>query len=214
MKEAFFISNSDNLFHMTDLPKDLNRCPWCLKDQLYIDYHDQEWGVPIHDETRLFEFLVLEGMQAGLSWLTVLRKRTAFRTAFHNFDPSKVARFTDADIHRAIAVPGIIKHRKKLESATNNAQKFLEIQQEQGSFNRYIWQFVEGKPIQNCWKDLKDVPCFTPKSDAMARDLKQRGFQFIGTKICYSLMQAVGMVNDHLESCFRHTQIKHDQIIA
>jgi DNA-3-methyladenine glycosylase I len=179
------------------------RCEWAASD-LMARYHDSEWGVPVHNDRRLFEFLILEGAQAGLSWETVLKKRAAYRKAFDNFDAKKIARYTSSKVKTLLANSGIIRNRLKIKAATQNARAFLAVQQEFGSFDRYIWQFVGGKPIRNNWKSLKQIPARTAESDAMSRDLKQRGFTFVGSTICYAFMQAVGMVNDHVTSCFRH----------
>ena len=168
-----------------------------------VRYHDEEWGVPRHDDRVLFEFLLLEGAQAGLSWETILRKRAAYRAAFAKFDPAAVARFTARDVRRLTNDAGIVRNRLKIESAVRNARAFLDVQKEFGSFDAYIWQFVDGKPIRNRWKSLKEVPPRTAESDAMSKDLKQRGFNFVGSTICYAYMQAVGMVDDHLVGCFR-----------
>jgi DNA-3-methyladenine glycosylase I len=170
-------------------------------------YHDTEWGVPVHNDRRLFEFLILEGAQAGLSWETVLKKRPAYRKAFDHFDAKKIARYTSGKVKQLLANPGIIRNRLKIKAATQNALAFLAIQQEFGSFNRYIWQFVDGKPIINRRRSLKDIPATTAESDAMSRDLKKRGFTFVGSTICYAFMQAVGMVNDHVITCFRYKQL-------
>ena len=183
----------------------ISRCPWCKSDPLYVQYHDEEWGKPVHEDRVLFEFLILEGMQAGLSWLTILRRREGYREAFLNFDPKKVALFGAAELEALVQNPKIIRHRGKIRAAINNAHRFLSVQQEFGSFDRYLWQFTEGKTIQNRWERHEEVPCQTAISDKMAKDLKKRGFQFVGTKICYSLMQAIGMVNDHLISCDQHS---------
>jgi len=183
------------------------RCGWCGADPLYVDYHDTEWGVPVHDDRRLFEFLMLEGAQAGLSWLTILKKRDAYRRAFAGFDAAKVARFGPRQIERLLADPGIVRNRLKIEAAIHNAQRFLEVQAAFGSFDAYIWRFVDGQPIVNRWQTLKQVPASTPESDALSRDLKARGFKFTGTTICYAHMQATGMVNDHLTDCFRHAEV-------
>ena len=180
------------------------RCPWPGTDDLYLHYHDHEWGVPLHDDRRLFEMLILEGAQAGLSWITVLRKRERYRAAFDGFDPACVARYTPARVERLLADPGIIRNRLKIESAIRNARAFLRVQDEFGSFDTYIWQFVGGRPTVNRRATMRDVPAKTPESDAMSRDLKQRGFSFVGSTICYAHMQATGMVNDHLVGCFRH----------
>jgi DNA-3-methyladenine glycosylase I len=183
------------------------RCGWCGNDPLYVAYHDAEWGVPVHDDRKLFEFLILEGAQAGLSWITILRKREAYRRAFAGFDAEKVARYGQRQVDRLLADPGIVRNRLKIEAAVNNAQRFLRVQNEFGSFDAYIWRFVDGRPIVNRWKTLKQVPASTPESDALSRDLKARGFKFVGSTICYAHMQATGMVNDHLAGCFRHAEI-------
>jgi DNA-3-methyladenine glycosylase I len=186
------------------------RCPWPGADPIYCRYHDEEWGVPLHDDRRLFEMLVLEGAQAGLSWITVLRKRPAYRRAFDRFNPRKVALYRAARINALLRDAGIIRNRLKIESAVTNAKAFLAIQKEFGSFDRYIWRFVDGRPIQNMWKSPSQVPARTPESDAMSKDLKARGFRFVGSTICYAHMQATGMVNDHLVDCFRHAQLLRD----
>jgi DNA-3-methyladenine glycosylase I len=183
------------------------RCPWSGEDPLYIEYHDTEWGVPVHDDRTLFEFLVLEGMQAGLSWITILRKRENFRRAFAGFDPVKVARFGPRDVARLMGDAGIVRNRSKVLAAVSNAQAFLRVREELGSFDSYVWQFVGGAPRVNRRRSIADVPAATPQSDAMSRDLKQRGFKFVGTTICYAHMQATGMVNDHLTTCFRHAEL-------
>jgi DNA-3-methyladenine glycosylase I len=183
---------------------DRSRCAWAGSDPLYVAYHDHEWGVPLHDDQRLFEMLVLEGAQAGLSWLTVLRKRDAYRRAFDGFDPGAVARFTPARIERMLQDPGIIRNRQKVESAVNNARCFLTVAEHFGSFDAYVWRFVNGTPIVNAWKSVKELPPHTAESDVMSRDLRARGFTFVGPTICYAHMQATGMVNDHLVSCFRY----------
>jgi DNA-3-methyladenine glycosylase I len=185
----------------------LTRCAWVGEDPLYRAYHDQEWGVPVHDDNLLFEFLILEGAQAGLSWLTILRKRSGYRDAFAGFDPEVVARFDEAKMTELLANPGIVRNRLKVASAISNARAFLAVQQEFGSFDAYQWRFVDGKPICNTWKSIREVPASTPVSDAMSRDLKQRGFRFVGSTICYAHMQAVGMVNDHTVDCFRWREI-------
>ena len=183
------------------------RCPWGDSHPLYVAYHDREWGVPLHDDRRLFEMLCLEGAQAGLSWLTILKKRAHYRTAFDRFDPRKVARY-DARKRRALlADPGIIRNRLKVEAFVANAQAFLDVQREIGSFDAYIWRFVGGRPIVNRRRTMKDVPARTPEAEAMSRDLKRRGFRFVGPTICYAFMQATGMVNDHLVTCFRHRAV-------
>lgn len=182
----------------------LTRCDWALKgDEQYVAYHDDEWGVPQHDDRKQFEFLTLEAAQAGLSWATVLRKRNNYRRAFAEFDPEKVARFSDAKIERLLADPGIIRNRLKVTGAVINARKFLEVQEEFGTFDKYLWRFVDGRPIKNQWETTRQVPATSPESDALSKDLKQRGFKFVGSTIVYAHMQAVGMVNDHLVRCFR-----------
>ena len=183
------------------------RCPWAGTDPDYIRYHDTEWGVPVHDDRRLFEFLVLEGAQAGLSWLTILRKRENYRKAFDRFDPEKVARYGNAKIARLMRNPGIVRNRLKIEAAVKNAGAFLRVREDFGSFDRYMWRFTDGRPIQNRWQNDSDIPPLTAESEAMSRDLKQRGFTFVGPTICYAHMQAVGMVNDHLVGCFRHREV-------
>src|SRR5690606_22325405 len=180
------------------MAKEPERCGWCLADPIYVAYHDEEWGVPVHDDRLLFEFLVLEGAQAGLSWLTILRKRAAYRRAFAQFDPERVARFDAKKIERLLADPGIVRNRSKLESAVKNARAFLEVREEHGSFAKYQWGFVEGRPIQNRFRTLSEIPARTPLSDAFSKDLKRRGFSFVGSTIVYAHMQATGMVNDHL----------------
>jgi len=183
------------------------RCEWCGSDPLYVAYHDEEWGVPLHDDRRLFEFLILEGAQAGLSWITILRKRETYRKAFDGFDPEKMARWRPARIEKLLQNPGIVRNRLKVESAKSNAQAFLTIQKEFGSFDEYIWGFTGGKTIRNRWKALTDIPASTPKSDAMSKELKKRGFRFVGSTICYAFMQATGMVNDHTIGCFRRKEL-------
>ena len=182
------------------------RCTWSEKgsSELYIDYHDKEWGVPVHDDRTHFEFLVLEGAQAGLSWSTILNKREGYRKAFDRFDPQKVARFTDKKIAKLLENPGIVRNRLKVQSAVRNARAFLEIQKEFGSFDAYVWPFVGGKPRVNRRRGMSDIPARTPLSDALSKDLKQRGFNFVGSTIIYAHMQAIGMVNDHVVSCFRY----------
>jgi DNA-3-methyladenine glycosylase I len=186
----------------------MKRCDWAQRSDLAIDYHDKEWGVPVHDDRLLFEFLVLEGAQAGLSWSTILRKREAYRAAFGGFDPERVARFDEAKVAELLANPGIVRNRLKVASAIGNARAFLRVQEAFGSFDAYIWRFVEGQPIQNAWTHIAEVPAHTPLSDAMSRDLKKRGFRFVGSTICYAHMQATGMVNDHLVDCFRYRQLR------
>ena len=183
------------------------RCPWARGEQ-YIAYHDTEWGVPVHDDRLLFEFLILEGAQAGLSWETILKKRENYRAAFDGFDPAVVARYGARKRQALLKNAGIVRNRLKIESAIDNARAFLAVQNEFGTFDDYIWSFVGGRPQQNCWQALSDVPARTPESDAMSKDLKRRGFRFVGSTICYAFMQAVGMVNDHLADCFRHRQLQ------
>jgi DNA-3-methyladenine glycosylase I len=180
------------------------RCMWAGSDPLYLAYHDTEWGVPLHDDRRLFEMLVLEGAQAGLSWITILRKREAYRRAFDAFDPRTIARYDARKIRSLLADPGIVRNRMKIESAIKNARAFLQVVDEAGSFDAYIWQFVDGRPKRNAWKAHKDIPARTDESDAMSRDLKKRGFSFVGSTICYAFMQSTGMVNDHVVDCFRY----------
>ena len=184
------------------------RCPWCLGSESYIRYHDEEWGQPVHDDRRLFELLILEGAQAGLSWSTILNKRDNYRKAFDDFDARRIARYTDAKAARLLADAGIVRNRLKIAAAIQNAKAFLAVQQEFGSFDRYIWGFVGGKPRQNRRRSMKQVPARTPESDAMSKDLQARGFKFVGSTICYAYMQATGMVNDHLLGCFRHAELQ------
>ena len=180
------------------------RCDWCGVDPIYVEYHDKEWGVPVHDDRKLFEFLILEGAQAGLSWITILKKRDGYRKAFADFDVNKVARFTEKKCEKLLQNPGIVRNRLKVKSAVTNAQAFLKIQEEFGSFDKYIWGFVNGKPIINRFRSVKNVPATSAVSDAMSKDLKERGFKFVGSTICYAHMQATGMVNDHTVDCFRY----------
>jgi len=187
------------------------RCPWCLGFQQYIDYHDQEWGVPVYDDRKHFEFLVLESAQAGLSWATILKKRDGYRKAFGDFDYKVVAEFPDSYTEELLQDSGIIRNRLKINAAINNAKRFLEVQQEFGSFSDYIWKFVGGKPIQNKWKIMAEVPATSPESDALAKDLKKRGFKFLGSTTIYAHMQATGLVNDHLVDCFRHDSVEGPQ---
>ncbi|WP_035985590.1 DNA-3-methyladenine glycosylase I [Leptolyngbya sp. KIOST-1] len=186
---------------------DLPRCGWVHADPIEIDYHDTEWGVPLHDDRKHFEFILLDGFQAGLSWITILRKRENFRVAFDGFDPEAVARYDGAKHQHLLQNPGIVRNRLKVAAATRNAQSFLQVQERFGSFDRYIWQFVEGETVQNRWSTLAEVPVRTAASDAMSKDLKQRGFTFVGSTICYAYMQAAGMVNDHTLDCFRHQEL-------
>jgi len=186
---------------------DVTRCTWANKNPLYLKYHDREWGVPVHRDRGLFELLILEGAQAGLSWLTILKKREAFRRAFDNFDPEKMARYGADKIAALLADPSIVRNRAKIDAAIINAKTFLEISEQYGSFDEYIWQFTGGKPIVNHWRSAGQVPASTVHSDAMSKALRKRGFKFVGTTICYAFMQAVGMVNDHTVSCFRHDEV-------
>ena len=183
------------------------RCPWADKDPLYIPYHDEEWGVPSHDDRHLFEMLILEGAQAGLSWLTILRKREGYRRAFDGFDPAKVARYTERRQAKLLANPGIVRNRQKVAAAVTNARAFLDLVEQEGSFDRYLWSFVGGKTLQNRFRTLVDVPARTPVSDTLSKDLAKRGFKFVGSTSVYAYMQAVGMVNDHLLSCPRHAPL-------
>ena len=183
------------------------RCTWCGEDQLYVAYHDEEWGVPVLDDQTLFEFLILEGAQAGLSWSTILNKRDGYRRAFDGFDPEKVARYGERKIAELLDDSGIVRNRLKVRSAVSNAQAFLEVQEERGSFSDYIWSFVDGAPIQNRWRSLSEIPAKTPLAEAISKDLKKRGFRFVGPTIVYAHMQATGMVNDHVVDCFRYPEI-------
>lgn len=185
----------------------MKRCAWGSSNPLMIAYHDTEWGVPLHDDRLLFEFLVLEGMQAGLSWSTILNKRENFRAAFHQFEVARVARYTQRDVERLLKNAGIIRNRLKIEAAINNAQRFIEVQNEFGSFDAYIWGFVDGRPIQNGWRSMQEIPAKTPLSDVISKDLLKRGFKFVGSTIVYAHMQATGMVNDHTVDCFRYEAV-------
>ena len=185
------------------------RCPWCLKFDQYIRYHDEEWGVPVHDDRKHFEFLILEGAQAGLSWSTILKKREGYRKNFAGFDPQKVARFTPKKIEKILTDPGIVRNKLKVNAAVTNAKCFLEVQKEFGSFDRYIWSFVKDKPIVNQRKTMKQVPATTKESDALSKDLIKRGFKFVGSTVIYAHMQACGLVNDHLSECFRFKEITY-----
>ena len=186
----------------------MKRCDWANRSELEQSYHDLEWGVEIHDDRKLFEFLVLEGAQAGLSWSTILRKREEYRKAFDHFDARKISRYSEQTVTRLLANPGIVRNRLKINAAIANAGAFLRVQKEFGSFDRYIWQFVDGRPVRHAWRKLTDIPASTPASVAMSRDLKKRGFTFVGPTICYAFMQAVGMVNDHVVDCFRFKELK------
>ena len=190
------------------MKKNIQRCAWASGDPLLIAYHDTEWGVPVHEDEKLFEFLILEGVQAGLSWLTVLRKRENYRAAFDGLHPAAVAGYKEKDVQRLLKNEGIIRNRSKIEAAITNANKFLDVQNEFGSFDAYIWDFVGRKPIVHWFASLAKIPAATEESDAMSRDLKKRGFKFVGPTICYAFMQAVGMVNDHTIDCFRHRKVR------
>lgn len=183
------------------------RCSWCGSDPLYVKYHDEEWGVPVKDDQTMFEFLLLETFQAGLSWITILRKRENFRKAFDNFDYKKIAKYNQSKIDALLQDEGIIRNKLKVNSAVTNAKAFMEIQKEFGSFSKYIWKFVNDKPIKNVWKTHKDAPAKSPESDALSKDLKKRGFKFVGSTVVYAHMQATGMVNDHINSCFRYHEV-------
>jgi len=184
-----------------------DRCPWCLSDPLYLAYHDREWGVPVHDDCTLFEFLILEGAQAGLAWSTILRKREGYRAAFEGFDPEKVARFDGARVAQLLEDPGIVRNRMKVAAAVSNAQAFLAVQQAHGTFDSYIWSFVDGSPVQNAWQRSDQVPATTPLAERISKDLKRKGFRFVGPTIVYAHMQATGMVNDHLVTCYRWREL-------
>jgi DNA-3-methyladenine glycosylase I len=185
----------------------IKRCEWSTNDPLYIRYHDQEWGVPVYDDWLIFEFLILEGAQAGLSWLTILKKRENYRVAFDHFDPQRVAHYDENKIEQLLSNPGIVRNRRKVESAINNARAFLEVQNEFGSFAEYIWRFVGGKPIINTRRTMEEIPAQTDESVTMSKDLVRRGFKFVGPTICYAHMQATGMVNDHVVDCFRYAEL-------
>jgi len=191
-------ANTSSVDHM--------RCEWTGSDPLMVAYHDQEWGVPLHDDQKLFEFLILEGMQAGLSWMTILRKRDNFRAAFDEFDPHRVAKYDQGKFEELMANAGIIRNRRKIEAVKQNAQTFLAVQKEFGSFDSYLWQFVGGKPLVNAWQMMSEIPAKTAESETMSKDLKNRGFNFVGPTICYAHMQATGMVNDHTTDCFRYLE--------
>jgi len=185
----------------------VNRCSWCGDDPLYVAYHDEEWGVPVYDDRTLFEFLILEGAQAGLSWATILKKRQGYQLAYDNFDPRKVARYDDRYRSELLANSAIVRNRLKVAASIDNARAFLAVQEEWGSFAAYIWSFVDGKPIQNAWKALAEIPAKTPLAESISKDLKKRGFRFVGPTIIYAHMQATGMVNDHLVDCFRYPEV-------
>ncbi len=185
----------------------LKRCTWCGSDPLYVAYHDEDWGVPVHDDRLLFEMLILEGAQAGLSWLTILKKRENYRKAFHNFDATIIAGYDQEEIDRLMQDSGIVRNRLKIESTIKNARGFLQICKEFGSFANYLWRFVDDKPTINAWQDISAIPAYSQSSDLLSKDLKQRGFNFVGSTICYAFMQSIGMVNDHTTDCFRYQQI-------
>ncbi len=187
---------------------ELRRCGWAEVNDLMREYHDREWGVPVHDDRKLFEYMVLDGFQAGLSWATILNKRDNFRRAFDDFDPTRIARYTKRKVAKLMADAGIVRNRQKIESGIGNAKAFLELQREYGSFDAFIWQFVGGAPRQNRWRTMKQIPATSPVSDRMSKDLKSRGFRFVGSTICYAFMQAAGLVNDHVVTCFRHDPIR------
>ena len=187
----------------------MTRCEWPNRSALEMSYHDNEWGVAVHDDRSLFEFLILEGAQAGLSWSTILRKREGYRKAFENFDAQKISRYSGNDISRLLVNSEIIRNKLKINATITNARAFLQVQEQFGSFDHYIWQFVHGKPIQNSWEMMIDIPTSTPESEAMSKDLQKRGFKFVGATICYAFMQAVGMVNDHVVDCFRYEELKN-----
>ncbi len=197
---------SENMQDALKASQPVQRCGWCLSDPLYMLYHDTEWGVQLHDDRKQFEFLTLECFQAGLSWLTILRKRENFRRAFHHFDPETVSRYREGDVSRLMNDSGIVRNRSKIAAAVGNASAFLRIQREFGSFDRYIWSFVGGRQIRNGWRKLSEVPSYSVESEAMSSDLYRRGFRFVGPTVCYAHMQATGMVNDHLRSCFRYRE--------
>ncbi len=186
----------------------MKRCPWCEINELYIKYHDEEWGVPVHDDKKHFEFLILEGVQAGLSWLTILKKRDNYRKTYDNFDPVKIATYDEKKIDKLMKNPGIIKNLRKIEASINNAKRFLEVQEEFGSFDNYIWSFVNNKPVINSWKKDSEIPSKTELSDKISNDLKKKGFKFVGSTIIYAHMQAIGIVNDHIVNCFRYNKLK------
>jgi len=183
------------------------RCAWANSSQLYLDYHDLEWGVPVHEDRKLLEFLILEGAQAGLSWSTILNKRQGYIQAFDNFEAIKIANYSDGKVHELLANPEIVRNRLKIQAAIQNARSFLKVRDQYGSFDAYIWQFVDGKPVQNSWKSLQEIPARTKEADAMSKELKKLGFTFVGSTICYAFMQAVGMVNDHIVDCFRWQEV-------
>jgi DNA-3-methyladenine glycosylase I len=186
---------------------DHHRCAWCGTDPLYVRYHDEEWGVPLHDDRRLFEAIVLDGAQAGLSWITILRKRENYRVAYDGFNPAVVARYDDEKMAALLANAGIVRNRAKITASVSNARAFLKVQEEFGTFGAYLWRYVDGTPIQNRWRSLSEIPAETPLSQTISKDLLKRGFKFVGSTICYAMMQAIGMVNDHTLDCFRHDKV-------
>jgi len=192
-------------------PRAVRRCEWAGTDPLYVRYHDEEWGVPVHDDRLLFEFLILEGAQAGLAWITILRKREGYREAFDGFDPERIARYDRRKVERLLKNPGIVRNRLKVEGAVRNARAFLDVVREEGSFDAFLWGFVGGRPIRNRWKTLKELPTETEEARRMSRELKRRGFTFVGPTICYAFMQATGMVNDHVVGCFRHREVRDER---
>ena len=200
------MNQSPGTSHLGQMTK--NRCAWCGTDPLYMNYHDTEWGVPLHDDRKLFEVLSLGGAQAGLSWLTILRKRGSYRAAFEAFEPEKVAKYLDRDVRRLLADSGIVRNRLKIEATIKNAKGVLSIQEEFGSFDSFLWRYVDGLPRQNIWRLMTEVPASTPLSDTLSKELKRRGFRFVGSTICYAFMQAAGMINDHVVTCFRHDEVK------
>lgn len=193
------------------MSKSIQRCGWTQNDELMNRYHDEEWGVPVHDDRKLFEFMVLDAFQAGLSWKTILHKREAFREAFDNFHPERVAKYGDEEIGLLLTNPGIIRNRQKITCSVANAQHFVRLQKQHGSFDKYIWQFTDNKTVVNNWNDMKQIPATSKQSDAMSKALQKEGFKFVGSTICYAFMQAAGMVNDHITSCFRYTQVNNKQ---
>ena len=190
-------------------PRGTKRCGWAQTDPVLMDYHDNEWGVPVHDDRKLFEFLVLEGAQAGLNWLTILKKRDAFRAAFEEFDPRKVARFSNADVRRLLANKEIIRNRLKISASVTNARQLISVQEEEGSFNDYVWKFVGGRPIEHRFRSMSSIPAKSRESNRMSNELRRRGFKFVGSTICYAFMQATGMVNDHVTNCFRYSEVSN-----
>lgn len=201
------MTNTKNKVPVSNIQNQVTRCAWSGSDSIYIKYHDEEWGVPVHDDQKLFEMLILEGAQAGLSWITVLKKRENYRKAFNNFDVIKISKYSQKKIEKLLENPGIIRNRLKINATVTNATEFLKVQKEFGSFDKYIWQFVDYKPIINKFNSMNDLPANTEISDLMSKDLKKRGFKFVGSTICYAFMQATGMVNDHIKECFRYKEL-------